>query len=292
MASVLGYLAQPTCATGGVYREMAEAAWPAMVVGLEAVRVSGYQGTPSVLDELLRASGTADRSISAATLSRFRALCAGAGLPVDVQYQPVSVVDTRRMALNGPLPAPGLFRPTNDGAWQAVLPPDLAAARTIPDPARESFLTDLAMKLAVQPYVPTVLGVAPHYQFDLAKVLGTASGIRDPLEFVAPRMARTEKPFLKPYPDAPFREYAEGRAWCQTWLARLTASVVGGDTAQQGDLLGELLEHAGSRKTTAGRRLAEKTLDIAVSHAGLDDAVKERAARELVTLRATPPSAP
>jgi len=101
-------------------------------------------------------------------------------------------------------------------------------------------------------------------------------------------MTQTEDPVLKPYPDAPFREYAEGRAWSQTWFARLAASVFRADATQQNALLDELVAYAGSRKTTAGRRLAAKTLETAAAHGGLDAAIKERAERELAALRAAP----
>lgn len=118
--------------------------------------------------------------------------------------------------------------------------------------------------------------------------MGAANGPRDPFQWVAPRMTQTEDPVLKPYPDAPFREYAEGRGWSQTWFARLAASVSRADATQQNALLDELVAYAGSRKTTAGRRLAAKTLESAAAHGGLDAAIKERAERKLAALRAAP----
>jgi hypothetical protein len=290
-AAVLGYLLQPTCEPDGFYGEKAASIERFLDGGLLTMVVSGYTGDASALDRLLSAGGTQGGVGRDLAVAWFRVRCAIAGVPVEIRNTFFARDEFERMVLDGPVPPVGVFCQADAGTWRAFLPRD-PAWQTLPDPAQQRAARKRALKLAVRTYLPTVTGFEPHYRYDETHILTVAGGLTDPMESLAPRMTRTEDPVLKPYPDAPFREYAEGRAWSQTWLARLTASVVGGDTAQQGDLLGELLEHAGSRKTTAGRRLAEKTLETAVRYAGLADAVKERAARELVTLRAAPPSAP
>jgi hypothetical protein len=264
-SAALGYLVQPTCAAGGFYHAKATLAWRAMRAGPQTIAISGFAGDPSVLNDFLRAGDKAGGVGMGFAFARFKTLCAAAGMPVEELHKPLMLPDFRRAVLAGPVPPLGVFTLGDDGAWRAILPPDPEQPQ-LADAALESFVIEFAMEMAVRPYLPTALGFPPHYSLSLDRVLGSAGSARNPLGRLAPGMESREKPFLKPYPDAPFREYAESRAWSQTWYARLAASVAGADAAQQNALLDELVKHAGSRKTMAGRRLAEKTLDGAVAH--------------------------
>ena len=249
-ATLAHYLLQAACTEGGVYYERAKTEVQFGGSELYRIRISGYVGSPDVLQEYLRSVVDKDGDVALQGVQQLQLWFNGAGSTARME---VNRAIGGILADGAPAPAIGALSRLNPDTFEMVgwaRKREMEGATDIDKKALAVFWHNRAYKMAVADFLPEVKSAIGTWQPNIA-LLAEAVSVEG-RSLVLPEVKVGE--FIRrPYPAKPFEEFEHQRVALQEMAVRAALVTRKHDAKAREQLEQELAQRIGGSETDAVR---------------------------------------
>jgi hypothetical protein len=244
------YLLQAACAEGGVYYERAKTEVQFGRSELYRIRVSGYVGSPDVLQEYLNSVVDKDGDVALQGVQQLQLWFNGAGMTAHMQ---VDRAIGGMLGDGASVPALGALSRINPDTFEMVgwaRKRELEGTTDNDKKALAIFWQSRAYKMAVADFLPEVKSAIGTWQPNIA-LLAEAVSVEGK-SLVLPEVKVAE--FIRrPYPAKPFEEFERQRVALQEMAVRAALVARKHDSKAGAQLEQELAQRIGGSETEAVR---------------------------------------